>query len=141
MANQELCARCGGKCCRYFALPIDTPKTRRDFDDVRWYLCHEGTMVYVEEGEWYLEVRTVCRHLDERNRCRIYEHRPAVCREHSPDDCEGRANAEFDHEHEFHNDEELGRYIAQRFGRRKAKRPSKKGAAEKAKKGRRKRKG
>ena len=35
------CTKCTGLCCRYFALPIDTPEEWDDYDDIRWYLCHE----------------------------------------------------------------------------------------------------
>src|SRR3990167_3200232 len=36
--GEVLCDHCTAKCCRYFALPLDTPKTQRDFDFIRWYL-------------------------------------------------------------------------------------------------------
>ena len=67
------CDHCTARCCKYFALPIDKPKTKADYGYVRWYLMHEGIAVWVDEGDWYLEVRTVCKHLLPDNRCGIYE--------------------------------------------------------------------
>ena len=40
-ADEVLCASCAAKCCRYFALPIDTPTTWKDFDSIRWFLLHD----------------------------------------------------------------------------------------------------
>jgi len=120
------CDDCDARCCRYFALQIDTPRTKADFDDIRWYLAHEGTRVFVEGGKWFLEVANRCRHLDENNRCRIYPDRPTICREHDPARCE-RTDLEFAHEREFRSDEELVRYVAWRWrGRKKKARRKKK---------------
>ena len=47
------CTRCTGLCCRYFALPLENPEDWKDYDDIRWFLCHEHTSVFVEDGEWY----------------------------------------------------------------------------------------
>jgi len=76
------------KCCKYFALPIDTPTRRKDFDYIRWYLLHGGASVFVESNTWYLLVHASCKHLQADNRCGIYETRPAICREYSTDNCE-----------------------------------------------------
>jgi Fe-S-cluster containining protein len=83
-----LCDHCVAKCCRYFALPIDTPKTRGDYDTVRWFLLHEHTAIFLEDGDWYLLVHTRCRHLQPDQRCGIYETRPQICRDYSTKDCE-----------------------------------------------------
>lgn len=70
-------------CCRYVALQIDTPDSRRDYDHIRWYLLHENVHVFIERGgDWYIEFETPCRELDSSNRCRIYADRPRICREH-----------------------------------------------------------
>jgi len=87
-ADKSLCDFCTAKCCHYFALPIDTPTTRRDFDYIRWYLLHERATVFVEDESWYLMVHTVCKHLQPDFRCGIYETRPRICREYSTDNCE-----------------------------------------------------
>ncbi len=84
----NLCEHCTAKCCRYFALPIETPTTQRDYEFIRWYLLHERATVFTEDDVWYLLVQTVCRHLQPDNRCGIYETRPPICREYSTDACE-----------------------------------------------------
>lgn len=84
----KLCEFCNGKCCRYIALPIEKPTTYEEFDETRWYLLHEKTSVFVEDGSWFLLVHTPCRALDDKNRCRIYETRPQICREYSTAKCE-----------------------------------------------------
>lgn len=83
-----LCEFCTAKCCRYFALPIETPDSLEDFEFIRWYLLHERATVFVEEDDWYLLVHTVCKHLQSDNRCGIYETRPQICRDYTTKDCE-----------------------------------------------------
>jgi Fe-S-cluster containining protein len=87
-SGECLCDYCSAKCCRYFALPIETPTERKDFDYIRWYLLHERASVFVDDGDWYLLVHTVCRHLQPDNRCGIYDTRPQICRDYSTDKCE-----------------------------------------------------
>jgi Fe-S-cluster containining protein len=87
-AGDCLCNYCAAKCCRYFALPIDTPDAVKDFDYMRWFLLHESASVFVEDDSWYLLVHTVCKHLQPDNRCGIYHTRPQICREYSTDNCE-----------------------------------------------------
>ena len=86
--GEYLCDYCTAKCCKYFALPIDTPENRKDFDFIRWYLLHEAATVFTEDDTWYLLVHTTCKHLQPDNRCGIYETRPEICREYSTRDCE-----------------------------------------------------
>ncbi len=62
------CQFCPGKCCRYFALPIDTPESWREYDFMRWFLLHERASVFVDDGTWYLLVHTKCKFLDENTR-------------------------------------------------------------------------
>jgi len=83
-----LCDHCPAKCCRYFALPIETPDEMADFEYMRWYLLHERASVFTEDEDWYLLVHTVCKHLGEDNRCGIYETRPQICRDYTTDNCE-----------------------------------------------------
>jgi Fe-S-cluster containining protein len=87
-AGASLCDHCTAKCCKYYALPIETPTTRKDFDYIRWYLLHGETTVFIEEDTWYLLVHTVCKHLQPDNRCGIYETRPRICREYTTVNCE-----------------------------------------------------
>ena len=71
-SGESLCDHCTAKCCRYFALPIDTPEAREQYDYIRWYLL----------------VQTPCRHLQPNNLCGIYETRPQICRDYTTDGCE-----------------------------------------------------
>jgi len=87
-ADQVLCEHCTAKCCRYFALPLETPTTREEFEYIRWFLLHDQATVFTEEGEWYVCVHTVCKHLQDDHRCGIYETRPRICREYTTKDCE-----------------------------------------------------
>jgi uncharacterized protein len=87
-AGDVLCNHCSAKCCRYFALPIEEPTTREDWEFVRWYLLHGGATVFKEEDTWYLLVHSACKELQSDNRCGIYQDRPTICREYSTDDCE-----------------------------------------------------
>jgi Fe-S-cluster containining protein len=95
---------CGAK-----TFPRDTPRTREEFDYVRWYLLHEQATVFVDEGTWYLLVHTRCRHLQPDNRCGIYETRPQICRDYSTDNCE--FDDEACYEQYFETPEQLEEYM------------------------------
>ena len=94
--GDSLCDHCTAKCCRYFALPIEEPYDYADFEYLRWYLLHGRASVFVEEDTWYLLVHTVCKHLQNDNRCGIYETRPQICRDYSTDECEFDDNYTYD---------------------------------------------
>ena len=83
-----LCSYCPAKCCKYFALPIETPTDWDDYEYIRWFLLHDRAAIFTEKGDWYLLVYTTCKHLGEDHRCGIYEQRPNVCRDYSTVDCE-----------------------------------------------------
>ena len=93
----NLCEHCTAKCCRYFALPIDKPQTEQDFDYLRWYLLHDRASVFLEDGDWYLLVHTVCKHLQGDHRCGIYYTRPQICRDYTTDECEYEDAWTYDH--------------------------------------------
>ena len=92
------CGKCGSYCCTYYALPLDEPEDKGDFDDLRWFLMHEGSYVYVEDGDWYLNVTARCRYLLPSGKCRAYEFRPRICREHGvgKEPCEFFSDYQFD---------------------------------------------
>jgi Fe-S-cluster containining protein len=106
--GQSLCDHCVAKCCRYFALPIDTPETREEFDLARWYLLHEHATIFTEGKTWYLLVYTECRHLQSDLRCGIYETRPQICRDYSTVDCEYEDDTVYDQY--FETPEQLEEY-------------------------------
>ncbi len=104
-----LCDQCSALCCRYFALPIETPATRKQFDDVRWYLVHENCVVFIEKKTWYLAVMSKCKHLQADNRCGIYETRPRICRAYTTDNCDYHGG-EYDYDKLFTSAEQLWEY-------------------------------
>ncbi len=120
---KSLCEECSARCCRYFALQIDTPRTKEDFEKLRWYISHKAVTLFVEKRKWYLDVANECRYITEDHRCSIYEKRPLVCREHSTYDCE-RQNDQFEHEEVFSSVEELDLFVEKRFRRKKRRRRS-----------------
>lgn len=110
------CTKCKGLCCRYFALPLDNPEDWTDYDDIRWYLCHEHTSVFVEDGQWYLNVNNVCRYLSEDDhRCRMYEIRPKICRGYSTDNCD-ISGGDYGYELHFTSDKQMEEYMRIKFG-------------------------
>jgi len=116
--GENLCDYCTAKCCRYFALAIDKPTTRREFDYLRWYLLHERAAIFVEDGSWYLLVHSPCKHLMPDNRCAIYEERPYICRQYSTRRCEYEDT--WVYEQYFETPEQIEQYaeaVLQRKGR------------------------
>ena len=112
------CRTCESKCCRYFALQIDTPRSRDDFENIRWYIAHKGVMIYVKNRKWYMDISNKCRFLTKDFKCSIYDKRPLMCREHSPKECE-RTAGDFGFSHVFHTLKDLDKYIEDRFSRKK----------------------
>lgn len=135
--KKPLCGKCSGLCCRYFALPIETPEDREDYDDIRWYLCHEDISVFVEDGDWYMNVKNKCRHLSNgEHKCKIYDKRPKICRGYKTDDCE-LTSGEYGYDLHFTNDTEMQEYIRIKYDnniRENSKRQSKKKSKKKVKK-------
>lgn len=139
--KKNLCEQCTGLCCRYFALPIETPEDRDDYDDIRWYLCHQGVSVFVEDGDWYINLDNKCRYLREDNfMCDNYENRPRICRKYTTKDCD-MIEGEYDYELHFTDDNQMEEYIKIKFdnkvnkNRQEAqKRRQAKAAAKKARK-------
>ena len=130
-SKADPCAGCTGLCCRYFALPIETPEDWDDYDDIRWYLCHEDITVFVEDGDWYLNVKNKCRYLNGEHRCLNYALRPKICRQYKTDDCD-KTSDEYGYELHFLDDKQMEEYMRIKFGRKvfekldRKKRPKKK---------------
>ena len=114
MATKSQCDKCAALCCRYFALPIETPETREDYDDIRWYLCHKDITVFVEDGDWYININNRCRNLTKDNRCRIYNKRPRICRNYRHKDCDF-VDGEYDYELHFTSARQMEEYIKIKF--------------------------
>ena len=84
-------------CVSAMALPIEKPKDWEDFEFIRWYLLHEHTAIFTDDGSWYLLVQNRCRHLGEDNLCGIYETRPQICRDYTTKNCEYEDDWVYDH--------------------------------------------
>lgn len=112
--NANLCEFCTAKCCHYFALSIDEPVNRRDFDFMRWYLLHDRATVFVDNEDWYLLVHTTCKHLRSDFRCGIYETRPQICRDYTTDECE--FEDDWCYEKYFETPEQIDEYADALFG-------------------------
>jgi Fe-S-cluster containining protein len=121
MSSSCLCDQCSALCCRYFVLEIDTPQTRRQYDDIRWYLVHQNVFVFIEKRKWYLGVYSRCKHLQADNRCGIYETRPRICREYSTDNCDYHGG-EYDWQVLFSSAEQLAAYAEEALAERALKR-------------------
>jgi Fe-S-cluster containining protein len=94
--GEVLCEYCTAKCCRYFALAIETPEDFEDFEFIRWYLLHERASVFKDNDDWYLLVHSVCKHLQSNNLCGIYETRPQICRDYTTKNCEYDEDCTYD---------------------------------------------
>ena len=115
--GEVLCTYCPAKCCRYFALPIDTPETWKDFEFIRWYLLHDRATVFIEEDSWYLLVHNVCQHLREDGLCGRYETRPRICRDYTTKNCE--YEDEWVYDHYWETPEQVKEYAEAVLGPRK----------------------
>lgn len=112
------CRKCTGMCCRYYALQLDTPTDWDEFDDIRWYLSHENTTIFVEEGKWYLNVLNKCKYLSEDDyRCLNYDLRPHICRKYDTDGCDLTGHG-YEYEMQFQNDKQMEEYMRIKLGPR-----------------------
>ncbi|MBW2990949.1 YkgJ family cysteine cluster protein [Candidatus Woesearchaeota archaeon] len=83
------CDKCDGNCCQLLVVEIETPETRDDFEDIKWYLFHKGVTVYIDKDDlWNVQFDSKCKHLTKDGRCKIYKKRPPVCREYHVKDCD-----------------------------------------------------
>ena len=115
MVKKSQCDKCTGLCCRYFALPIETPEDKGDYDDIRWFLCHKDITVFVEDGDWYINIKNRCKYLSTKgDRCKIYSKRPRICRGYRHSDCD-MVEGEYDYELHFTNDNQMEEYIKIKF--------------------------
>ncbi len=114
-----LCEHCTAVCCKYLALPIETPTTQGDFDDIHWYLMHENVTVFVEDGDWYIQFATRCRSLQADLRCGVYETRPRICRQYKAGECDYESGTH-DYENLFTRPEHIEAYAARWERKRRA---------------------
>ena len=105
------CDGCNGICCRHVAIEIDKPTSKREYEDVIWYLWHEGVSVFVEDdGKWYVEFSTPCSALMPHGLCAAYNDRPQVCRDYDVNVCVRHAESS-EPVHEFRTPDEYIRHL------------------------------
>ena len=109
---------CGARCCRYITIEVDTPRARRDWDEVRWWLAHEGVIVSKDEDGWNVHVETRCSNLRDDGACAIYPHHMDTCENYDATTCE--FTGPLDIEFELHSELDLARYIEKRGLKRAA---------------------
>lgn len=112
----DLCDKCNALCCQYFCFEIDKPEEYDDFEDIRWYLCHDGVSVHVDEDEdWYIQIANRCNKLDKNNHCISYEDRPLICRNYCGENCE-LTGSDYGYLKEFTTPEQLDEYAKKTLG-------------------------
>ncbi len=115
MKSMADCNKCEGLCCKYVTVEVAKPIEDIDFEELKWYLAHENTVLYInEEDEWCLEIKTPCKYQDlKTNFCTIYEKRPKVCLEHSTEECEKNGEPDDFYKRAFHTMEDIDAYKAE----------------------------
>jgi len=117
--GEFLCEYCTGKCCRYFALPIETPSKKKEFEYIRWYMLHGRVSIFTEGDDWYLMVHNDCENLLPDNRCSGYETRPQICRDYTTDECEYDDDCTYDRY--FEAPQQISEYSEAVLSRRRGK--------------------
>lgn len=113
MSVVEKCADCDAYCCRHVALTIDKPTSKKDYDQIRWYLLHENVWVSIDlDNDWVLEFRTPCRKIAADYKCADYENRPKICKDYPSSDqlCERQTHRPA-HKYIFKNEKEFIAYL------------------------------
>lgn len=114
MNESEQCEQCKpAKCCMYLTIQVEKPRTLYDFEGMLWRIAHQDIEYFVQEKKWYMMVHNPCRFHDGNSRCRIYESRPKVCRNHSTEKCEFDTPCDF--ELHIRSYEEMLRYASKKF--------------------------
>jgi len=113
----NLCRKCGAKCCKYFCFEIDEPDSFEEFEDIRWYLCHEGISVHVDEGDWYISIGNKCMMLADDDSCHAYDRRPLICRKYAMDNCD-HTGGDYGYDEEFTTPEQIDEYARRKLGKK-----------------------
>lgn len=117
------CTKCNAYCCRHVAVHIEKPRSKKDFDPIRWYLLHNNVWVSIDhEGDWLLEFKTDCKNISTKNKCKDYKNRPDICKNYPGEHefCEGETE-EKSYKYLFTNVSELDSYINSKVSERKRK--------------------
>jgi uncharacterized protein len=107
------CRKCDAYCCKHVAVHLEKPKSKQDYDHIRWYLLHENVWVSIDlQGDWILEFRSPCKEITKDFKCGDYENRPSICRAYPSEDelCERQTTA-LSYIHLFTNVTEFEKYL------------------------------
>ena len=111
----KTCVECGAKCCKYFCFEIDEPDDYDEFEDIRWFLFHEGVTVHIDDGDWFIHIENKCKMLGPDNRCMAYETRPSICRKYDPAECD-HTGGDYGYDKHFKTPEEVEKYARETLG-------------------------
>lgn len=115
--NLKTCKGCPGSCCKYIVIELDTPRSKKDFEEIRWFVTHKNVLVYVEEdGTWNVEFTTPCEFLGKNNLCTIYEKRPEICKKYDHEEC--TFHNKHIEKHLFRTLGEIDKFIKKRFSKK-----------------------
>jgi len=110
-----LCRQCPAKCCRYFCFQLDTPESFEQFENLRWFLLHEGIGIHVDEGNWFISIDNKCRRLTDDGRCADYAGRPVICRRYDTDGCDA-TDGDYEYDELFTSAQQLAAYARKKLG-------------------------
>ena len=113
----SMCNECGAKCCRYFCFEIDEPDSFEAFENLRWFLLHQGITVHIDKGDWYISIANRCKSLADDGRCLTYDDRPLICRGYDLDDCDF-TSGDYEYEEIFETPEDIERYARKTLGKK-----------------------
>lgn len=84
--GHEKCSKiCKAICCGHVSIEIERPKTKENFDHIRWLLAHKNITIFVDsQNKWCLDFETPCEKITEKFDCSIYSERPKICKDYPP---------------------------------------------------------
>ena len=111
----DTCKGCDAPCCKYIMIEIEEPDEPEERDAARWFVTHKGVSVRVMDGTWYVHFSTPCLQLGEENRCKVYDIRPTICRDHPASACE-RSDREECYDLVFNSLTQLDKWLEKEYG-------------------------
>ena len=108
-----ICTRdCGARCCRYVTIKVSAPRSRDDWDEMRWWLAHTGVSVSKDDEGWMVCVETRCGNLRADNTCAVHPQHMDTCKDYDPAHCE--FTGPLDEELELRSELDLALYLERR---------------------------
>lgn len=118
--------KCGSECCRYISVYLKTPRSKADFDEIRWFVTHENVRVYKDHDKnWLVEFVTPCKFLNKDLLCDIYKKRPEVCSGYEADNCTYHTPGPIFDKIMFAEPADVDRFLAERKKQREKKKSGK----------------